>query len=78
MSHPVVIVIIVMGLTTQSFVTEFSYKCGSVLVPFCPSHLLLTVLHQAWCDEDERNDEGITQQLGHTPSMERHNIIEPP
>ena len=60
MSHPVVIVIIVMGLnhvviviivmglTAQSFVTEFSYKCGSVLVAFCPSPNLLplTVLHQ--------------------------------
>ena len=24
------------------------------------------------------NDKGITQQLGHTPSIERYNIIEPP
>ena len=29
-------------------------------------------------DRDERDHEGITQQLGHTPGVERHNIIEPP
>ena len=47
MSHPVVIVIIVMGLTAQSFVTEFSYNSGSVLVAFCPSHLLPLIYHSS-------------------------------
>ena len=45
-----------------------------------PSSLPLTILFlsSAWCDRDERNDEGITQQLGQTPSIQRYNIIEPP
>ena len=52
----------------------------SLLSPISLPLLPLTILFpsSAWCDGDERNDEGITQQLGHTPSIERYNIIEPP
>ena len=45
-----------------------------------PSSPPLTILFSssAWCDGDESNDEGLTQQLRHTPNIERYNIIEPP
>ena len=49
---------------------------SSISLPLLP--LTILFLSSTWCDRDERNDEGITQQLGHTPSIQRYNIIEPP
>ena len=78
MSHPVVIVIIVMGLTAQSFVAEFSYKCGSVLGAFCPSPTYRSSPAPGVIEMRGMTSEGITQQLGHTPNIQRYNNFEPP
>ena len=67
-------------LTSLNIIIHPPLPLPSSPISHLPSSLPLTILFpiSAWCDGDEKNDEGITQQLGHNPSIERYNIIEPP
>ena len=58
-------------------------RCGKwiqfkMLLELPISEVLLEGKGEESAEGDERNDEGITQQLGHTSSIERHFIIELP